>query len=447
MTDQPQISLKSLIAPSFYVVHHKIKSGYYNEVWLKGGRGSTKSSFIAIQIIRKIIEDPDANAIVFRKVGDTIRGSVHALLQWAIEKLEVQDFFDVTTSPAEITYKPTKQKIVFRGLDKPTKIKSIALVRGRWKISWYEELEEFSNMQEIRNTQQSVARGTDEHISYFSFNPPNEPDSWVNEEAKKDVRGRFVHHSDYRDVPPEWLGDVFLQKAEQLKENDQEAYDHEYLGLSVGKSDRIVFSGKWKEGILETENLDGPYYAGDFGFANDPNVFGKQWIDWDNKILYVEYAVYGYRTEINNLPDLLREIPSLRTQKKNDEYEDCHAVIRCDSARPETISYLKNHGFPKATGVKKWKGSDKDGIEYIRGEFKQIVFHPRCEEAMNEARYYSYKVNRAGDILSELQDDNNHFWDQCRYALAPLIKERETEADIIDPSSTGGSFFDSAVVM
>lgn len=442
------VSFKDLIAPSFYRVHHTVKSGHYDEIWLKGGRGSTKSSFVALQIIKKIMDDPDANAICFRKVGDTIRGSVHSLLLWAIEKMEMGEYFDHTTSPAEITYLPTKQKIIFRGLDKPTKVKSIALVRGHFKISWYEELEEYHSMEEIRSTQQSVARGTDDHITFFSFNPPNEADAWVNKESNIDKKGRFVHHSDYRKVPKEWLGRAFLKRAEDLKQNDREAYDHEYLGLTVGRSDRIIFAGKWREGELDTSGMDGPYYGGDFGFANDPNVFGKQWIDWDTKILYVEYAVFGYRTEINDLPDLLREIPGLCTGwGRSGKREDCKNVIRCDSARPETISYLKTHGFPGATGVKKWKGSDKDGIEFIRGSFKEIVFHPRCDKAMDEARYYSYKTNKAGDVLSEIVDANNHFWDQCRYALAPLIKERNNEADIVDPSSTGGNFFDSAIVM
>lgn len=394
----PVVKLSSIIAPSFHDVHKAIKSGEYDEIWLKGGRGSTKSSFAAIETILKIINDPDANAIVFRKVGDTIRGSVHALLLWAIDKLEVHDFFDATTSPAEITYRPTGQKILFRGLDKPTKIKSITLKKGWFKISWYEECEEFNGMEEIRNTQQSVARGTDDHISLFSFNPPNDPANWVNIEVAKDVPRRFVHSSTYLDVPPEWLGRVFIEKAKTLKENDQEAYDHEYLGIAVGKSDRIIFSGKWKELEFTPQPHWEPYYGCDWGFSGDPNVITRVWIDWGEhwRDLYVEYAEYGYRTEIEDLPDLFMRVPGTG-----------NAVIRADSARPETISYMRRNGFQKIVAAKKGAGSVEDGIEWLRG-FRTIYFHPRCVEAMDEARYYSYKVNRAGDVTSDIVDDWNH---------------------------------------
>lgn len=434
---EPKVSLKSLIAPKFYGAHHAIKSGKYSEIWLKGGRSSTKSSFIAIEIVKGIMEDPEANAIVFRKVGDTIRTSVHQLFLWAIGKLECEDHFDWTTSPAEIVYKKTGQKILFKGLDKPEKLKSIALQKGFFKFSWFEETAEYSGPEEIRNVQQSVVRGGETHLTFYSYNPPDDEYNWVNKEAEHDVPSRYVNHSTYLDVPPEWLGPKFIEKAEQLKDRDYDRYRHEYLGEVVGRTDKLVMAGRWRVGAEKEfdalENLE-EYYGADWGYSVDPNVLCKLLIDWKSMTIYVPYAQYGKGTELDDLPELFMQVPGAKDH-----------TIRGDSARPETISYLRRNGFPKMVSVKKWPGCVEDGIAYMKNF--NWVFHPRCAEAIEEAKNWSYKTNRAGDVLAKLDDGYDHFWDSARYALTPLIKKRDTEADIIDPSSTGGSFFDSAVVL
>ena len=153
------VRLSDNFAPKFHKVHHLIKENKYSNFWFKGGRGSTKSSFIAIQIILGILKDPDANAFVVRKVDATIRLSVLNTLLWAIGVLGVAHLFDYTKAPAEITYRPTGQKIIMKGLDDPLKVKSIKLVKGYFKFLWFEELAEFAGPDEIRSVEQSILRG------------------------------------------------------------------------------------------------------------------------------------------------------------------------------------------------------------------------------------------------------------------------------------------------
>lgn len=128
--------LTDLISPSFYGVHHDLKEGKHTYYDLYGGRGSTKSSFISIEIVKGVMEDPKANAVVFRKVANTIGTSVYEQIMWAIIELGVEDLWHCTTSPYKCTYKPTGQVILFRGLDKAEKTKSVKVSKGYIKYLW-----------------------------------------------------------------------------------------------------------------------------------------------------------------------------------------------------------------------------------------------------------------------------------------------------------------------
>ncbi len=150
------IKLTDIIAPAFYDVHKSRDK--YTHIWLSGGRGSGKSSFISVEIILGIMQCPDANAAVLRKVGDTLRDSVFSQLEWAISMLGVTDKWVVKPSLPEMVYKPTGQKILFRGADNPQKIKSVKVSRGYIRYIWYEETDEFHGMREIRNINQSLMR-------------------------------------------------------------------------------------------------------------------------------------------------------------------------------------------------------------------------------------------------------------------------------------------------
>lgn len=418
-----KVGLDTCIAPAFYGVHDAIWDKTHWEYLLKGGRGSTKSSFVSIEIVLGILSDPNAHAIIFRKYGNTIRDSVMSQMLWAIDKLGLPHLFTFTHAPAEITYVPTGQKIIMRGLDDPLKLKSIKRKSGYYKYLWFEELEEFGGMAEIRSVRQSILRGGDEFFVFMSYNPPNDPNAWVNKEAEAKVKGRLSHHSTYLDVPPEWLGQQFISDAETLKANDRLTYDHEYMGLSVGNANQIVFNGKWEELEFETpparDCLQGRYFYGsDFGFAQDPTTIVRCFIR-DN-CLYVDHIAGGVGIEIVDTAKLYDTIPDIRRWR-----------IYGDAARPETISHLKREGF-NISSAPKWAGSVEEGIKFIRS-FKRVYIHPRCKALVEEMRKYSYKVDRLSkEVLPVIADNQqDHYIDALRYALAEYIKRKVSILDVV----------------
>ena len=170
------------------------------------------------------MQHPQCHAVVLRKVRNTIKNSVYPQIQWGIERLGVLDRYKFITSPHEITYTPTGQKILFFGLDDPAKVKSIKLPFGYVGIVWFEELDQFSGMEEIRNVLQSLLRGGSTYWVFCTYNPPKSRNNWVNEEILVDDPDRLVHHSTYLTVPEDWLGPQFLAEAEKLKARNEMAY-------------------------------------------------------------------------------------------------------------------------------------------------------------------------------------------------------------------------------
>lgn len=419
-------SLTECIGKAFYQLHGHIERNKYSSYWLKGGRGSLKSSFAAIEIILGIVNDEQANALVVRKVKDTVRKSVFETLLWAIDRLDLNEAFRHTYSPAEIIYIPTGQKIMMVGLDDPKKLKSIKVKRGYIKLLWFEELEEFSSMDEIRNVRQSVRRGGDTFVEFLSYNPPRDPAAWVNEECLIEEDGKIVHESNYLDAPREWLGEQFLIDAENLKRRDPLKYEHEYMGQSVGRAKQIVFHGKWEEREFETHALPDIYqsrffYGADWGFSVDPTALIRCYIVHENgeTNLYIDHEGGGHGIEIDELPDEFDLMPDIKRWR-----------IYGDSARPETISYVANRGYD-VQSAPKWKGSVEDGVEYIKS-FDRVIIHPRCVRTIDEFKKYSYKVDRHTlEILPVLQDKHNHWIDALRYALADYIQAEVSILDVI----------------
>jgi phage terminase large subunit len=174
-----------------------------------------------------------------------------------------------------------------------------------------------------------------------------------------------------------------------------------------------VLGGKWRIAEFEPQaDWDGPYQGGDFGFSQDPTAAVRVWVHGDT--LYVEREAGKVGLELDDTATFVTG--------RIDRFADY--VTRWDSARPESISHIRRHGLPRSEAVEKWKGSVEDGIAFLRS-FREIVIHPRCVEAIKEARLYSYKVDRlTGDVLPDIVDANNHYWDAVRYALGPMIRKR-----------------------
>ena len=186
------IQLTDIIAPAFYPVHWDILDGKHTYYDLYGGRGSTKSSFISVEIVLGMMQDKNANAVVFHKYSVMLRDSVYNQVQWAIDALGATDYWKGSVSPMQFAYIPTGQKIIFRGLDKAQKTKSIKSAKGYFKYLWFEELDIFSGPAEIRMAEQSVLRGGQDYKVFKSFNPPISRNNWANEYVQEpDGRGIY----------------------------------------------------------------------------------------------------------------------------------------------------------------------------------------------------------------------------------------------------------------
>jgi len=407
MTQTPTVSLTKLIAPSFYDVHHAIKEGRKTHFWLKGGRGSTKSSFASVEVVKGIMDDPLANGIILRKVGDTLRESVFEQYQWAIAALGVDHLWHATTSPMRLTYRKTGQQIRFRGADSPKKIKSAKFKVGYPKFIHYEEVDEFGRMEDIRSINQSLVRGGMHTIVIYTFNPPRSRGNWVNDEV--DVQSRradtYVHSSDYRSVPKEWLGPDFIRDAEHLKETKPERYEHEYLGAVTGTGAE-VFSNITLRVITseEIKVFDNIRHGLDFGFAGHPLHYMKLHFDNTRKRLYIFEEIHQVKLGNTALVKLLKKF-----NPQND-------WVRADSAEPRTINELNQYGL-RLKGAKKGPGSVEHGIDWL-SDLDEIIIDPvRCPNTAREFSGYEVEHDRAGNLKGEYPDKDNHSIDACRYAL------------------------------
>lgn len=400
-----EISLKSLICPAFYDVHRDIKQGLHLEYWLKGGRGSTKSSFISIEIIKELLKDPLAHALCLRKVGNKVEKSVFNQCRWAINALGCSDYFNVRKSPLEIEYLPTGQLILFCGLDDPENIKSIKLPFGYIKILWFEELKQFDGMKEIRSVKQSVIRGGDEALIFYSYNPPEDPKNWVNKEGRKDKPNRLVHHSTYLDVPPEWLGKPFFIEAEDLKNSNPLAYRNEYLGEEVGTGLNVFTNVELRKIPKEEINrFDNLCEGIDWGYAVDPFVWIKVHYERKYKRLYIFDEIYQV-----GLPN---EDAIEQVYKKHSKSVE----IVADSEEPKSIDDFENSGLP-IRGARKGAGSVSYGIKKLQGLKKIIIDPERCPNAAREFSEYSLELNKDETIKSKFPDKDNHTIDAVRYSL------------------------------
>ena len=268
------IKFSDVVAKHFWEVHQAIKEHKYTHYWASGGRGSTKSSFCGIEVITLILRHKDCNAVVLRKVAATLRDSVYAQIQWGISTMGLDEQFIQKTSPLRMIYKPTGQQIVFLGVDKKEKIKSIKPRAGYFGVVWYEEVDQFSGMEELRSLNQSLLRGGEKFWCFYSYNPPRSRDSWVNQEQLIDEADRLVSHTTYLGVPKEWLGEQFFLEAEKLKNKREELYRHEYLGEVIGTGGSIFQNVENMEmGDELIDRFDRLHYGLDFGFATDPLAF------------------------------------------------------------------------------------------------------------------------------------------------------------------------------
>ena len=402
-----EICIYDSMARTFWDLYDDLKRDGHAEYWLKGGRGSTKSSFISLVIVRGLLADPNANAIIYRKVGNTIKDSVYSQMLWAIDQLQLAPWFQAKVSPFELIYKPTGQRVLFRGADDPLKSKSIKLQHGYFRYLWFEELSEFRGMEDIRTIKQSVFRGVDRGVTLYSYNPPKSAQNWVNTEALKSVTGRLVHHSTYLDVPKEWLKEAFISEAERLAQSNERAYRNEYMGEVTGTGGTVFDNLVLREISADEIGGFGTVYAGmDFGWFPDPLHFVRCAYDPARRGLCI---FDEYRTVKTSNADVYR---ILTEQKQLTAAEE----VIADSAEMKSVNDMRSYGM-RCVAATKGPGSVRASMRWLQA-LNEIVIDPaRCPEAAKEFSQYEYERTRDGEFVDAYPDANNHAIDAVRYAL------------------------------
>lgn len=406
--------LSELIAPGYYGVHGDMRAGRFEEYFLKGGRGSAKSSFASIEMILALLRDPLANAIVYRRVANTLRESVFEQVLWAANALEMEGMFEIRRTPLELCLKSSGQRILFRGADDAGKSKSLKLAKGYFSYLWFEEAAEFSGMEDIRTIKASVLRGVDASTTVYSYNPPISANSWINAEAMVPRPGRRIHHSCYTQLPRQWLGESFLSEAEALRCSNERAYRHMYLGEAIGTGGQ-VFDNLQLRSISDDELAaqDRMFNGLDFGFAVDPDAFVRAAYDARRRRLYILDEYYGVRTPVDRLAEEVQRRAAGES-------------VHCDSADPRMIQELRNRGIA-ALAAKKGAGSVREGIRWMQ-ELGEIIIDPaRCPNAAREFSAYEYEADGCGGFRADCPDRNNHLIDALRYAMEDAIRRRNAK--------------------
>lgn len=383
----------------------------------EGGRGSIKSTYISEKILELLKQYPFMHAVIVRKVGATLKDSVYAQVVWSLYKLGLMGEFELKKSPLEITRKKTGQIIYFRGVDEPTKLKGIKPPFGYVGILWKEEADQLNGEEEERSINQSVLRGGDISFDFSSYNPPKSKDAWVHKKKAKNINNpnAVYHKSTYLEVPPEWLGQKFIDDAEHLKETNPEAYENEYLGEANGSGGNVFDNVEVRE-ITDEEisRFDNIHQGVDWGWYPDQYCFVRLAYERAQETIYIiaENAVNKQSNE--------------KTAKwiKDHGYDDY--PITCDSAEPKSINDYRDAGLPAQRAVK-GAGSIEYGMKYL--QCRKIVVDPvRTPFIKEELIAYEYERDKEGNVISGYPDANNHGIDAIRYALEKYYNKRGTSA-------------------
>ena len=404
-----ELKLSQVIGPAFYSVAHDVFEHGHTHYDESGGRGSLKSSFVSIVVPLLLIHNPGTHALVLRKVANTIRDSVYAQYVWAIGELGMADYWDAKVSPMELIYRPTGQKIMFRGADDPMKIKSIKVPFGYIAVTHFEEKDQFAGRAEIRTILQSTMRGGDKYWNFESYNPPISRDNWANKDSLEERPDRLCHRSTYLEAPREWLGDQFIYEAEHLKLTNERAYQHEYLGIPVGTGGNVFENLELRE-ITDDEvaTFDHIYQGADWGWFPDPFAFIRVHYDRARETVYFIDEIYKNKLSNEESAGIIME------RGYNDTF------ITCDSAEPKSVADYRAMRLPAKEAVK-GPGSVEYGMKWLQRR-TLVIDHKRTPHAYDEFVNYEYERDKDGEIISGYPDEKNHLIDATRYALERVYR-------------------------
>ncbi|MCG1165551.1 MAG: PBSX family phage terminase large subunit [Staphylococcus epidermidis] len=409
---------------------NEIVGGGYNKFFnnknfyrvVKGSRGSKKSKTTALNFIFRIMQYSWSNLLVVRRFSNTNKQSTYTDLRWATNRLGVKHLFKFNDSLPEITYKPTGQKILFRGLDDPLKITSITVENGILCWAWFEEAYQIETFDKFSTVVESI-RGSVDDPEFFkqitiTFNPWSER-HWLKPtffDENTRLNNTFSYTTTFR--VNEWLDEVDIARYEDLyRTNPRRA--RIVCDGDWGVAEGLVFENfevkefDWVEKLKEKQVVA---HGSDFGFTQDPTTLISTIVDLKNKELWI----YDEHYQRGMLTD---EIYQMYLDKglKN-------AKIIADSAEKRLITEIKRKGISNLKPSIKGQGSIMQGVQFIQG-FK-IYVHPTCEHTIEELNTYTFDQDKDGNWLNKPIDANNHLMDALRYSLEEFHFPRNNRTNV-----------------
>ena len=383
---------------------------------VKGSRASKKSTTTALNMIYRIMTYSNSNGLVIRKVFRTIKDSCFSQLKWAIHRLKVDKYWKATNSPLELTYLPTGQKILFRGLDDPLKVTSVAVDKGSLCFLWIEEAYEIMSEDDFNMLDESirgqVPDGLFKQIT-LTLNPWNDR-HWIKKRffdtEDKDILAITTNYK-----CNEWLDESDLKVFETMKTHNPKRYRVAGLG-EWGVVDGLVYENVRedrfnKEDVIKNNPDIKPVFGLDFGYTNDPTALFCGLLDLENYKIYVFDELYEKGLSNKNI---YKEIEKMGYRKER---------IIADSAEPKSIDELKDLGLYRISPAKKGKDSILNGVQFIQNF--EIIVHPRCVNFMTEITNYQWAKDKFNKAINEPIDDFNHLQDAMRYAVEPYTRNRK----------------------
>lgn len=353
-------------------------------------------------LVEKALAQPGLRAVCIREIQKSLEQSVKRLIEDKMTALGVSRRFRILDKEIQT---PGDGLIIFQGMQNHT-ADSIKSLEG-YDVAWVEEAQSLS-AHSLKLLRPTIRKPGSE--LWFTWNPAS-PEDPVDQllRGEKRVQNATVVEANWRDNP--WFPDVLREEMLSDLERDPEGYEHVWNGGYLTISDAIIFRRRVSFEAFETPaEVDRFFFGADWGFANDPTALIRSFIKDD--CLYIDHEAYGHGVEIDELPQLFDSVPGARDWP-----------IKGDSARPETISYMRRQGF-NIDAAEKWPGSVEDGIAHLKG-FRQIIVHTRCPNIGREFRLYSYKVDKITEqVLPIIVDKHNHGIDAVRYGLDGYIQAR-----------------------
>lgn len=421
-----EVNVADMVIPAFDDLFDAVMGHKSTEFWLKGGRGSTKSSFVSIVILLLVMNNSDTNAVIIRRYSNTLRDSVYNQMLWAVEILGLGPWFRARVSPMELEYVPTGQKIVFRGMDDPLKMKGVKFTRGYCAIQWFEELDQIETWEAVSSALRSFRRGGDRFWTFYTYNPPRVLWSWVNKKALEMERrpSCLVHHSTYLDVleggHADWLGEQFIEDAEYEKEEHPQHYRWEFLGDATGTGGAVFENLKSAE--LSDERIasfDNHRNGIDWGWFPDPWRFVRcEWEPGNGRLIIFDEASANKTTPQETAKMVRKKLTYPNGPGLSPVFHD--EWVLCDDANPSDIRVYRDEGIRARSAE---KGNMRRASYLWLAGLREILIDPkRCPLTFEEFSLCEYAKDRNGEYLDDFPDGNDHSIDAVRYAVMQDVR-------------------------